>query len=134
MAIEARRMTYSVDEASAILGVSKSKLYESLRSGELRGVQIGRRVVIPCDVLEELIGPLAVEEPSSPEPVPESPSEEPMGGRGGAVLNAVHLSGRIVRRPELRMSRTGLSVGTLQLAVPRRRRDGEPRGALHSTS
>ena len=124
-------MTYSVDEASAILGVSKSKLYESLRSGELRGVQIGRRVVIPCDVLEELIGPLAVGEPSSPKAVPETCSGEPLGGNGETELNSVRLSGRVVRRPELRMSRTGLSVGTLQLAVPRRRRDGEPRGALH---
>jgi len=131
MAIGARRMTYSVDEASAILGVSKSKLYESLRRGELRGVQIGRRVVIPCDVLEELIGPLAGEERSSPEPVRETPSEDPLGGNGGTELNAVHLSGRIVRRPDLRISRTGRPVGTLQLAVPRRRRDGEPRGSLH---
>lgn len=131
MAIEARRMTYSVDQASAILGVSKSKLYESLRSGELRGVQIGRRVVIPSDVLEELIGPLVVGERSSPKAVSETCSGEPLGGNGETELNSVRLSGRVVRRPELRMSRTGLSVGTLQLAVPRRRRDGEPRGALH---
>jgi single stranded DNA-binding protein len=46
-------------------------------------------------------------------------------------MNAVHLSGTIVPEPQLRLSRTGLEVCTLQLAVPRRRRDGEPRGALH---
>src|SRR5688500_11153025 len=60
MAIEPRRMTYSVDEAAAILGVSKSKIYDSVRSGELRGVQVGRRVVIPCETLKELLGSLSV--------------------------------------------------------------------------
>lgn len=51
-----RRMTYSVEEAAAVLGMSKSKLYDSVRNGELRGVQLGRRVVIPSDALEALVG------------------------------------------------------------------------------
>lgn len=124
-------MTYSVDEAAAILGVSKSKLYESVRSGELRGVQLGRRVVIPCDALEELIGPLPIGERSSPRAAAQPRTDRAPGGDGGAELNAVHLSGRILRQPELRLSRTGLAVCTLRLAVSRRRRDGEPRGAFH---
>ena len=52
MGYEMRRRTYSVEEAAAVLGMSKSKVYTSVRNGELRGVQLGRRVVIPCDLLE----------------------------------------------------------------------------------
>ena len=132
MPTELRRMTYSVDEAAALLGVSKSKLYDSVRNGELRAIQIGRRVVIPCDVLEELVGPI-----SSPtdgaEAAPRGPA--PLGAQGpstpgGADINAVHLAGTVVRNPQVRASRSGLEVCTLQLAIRRRRRDGEERGAL----
>ena len=131
MAIEARRMTFSVEEAAAILGVSKSKIYDSVRAGELRGVQVGRRVVIPCDVLEELLGSLSIEQHGDPgEGVP-APTDGPHAAAGGGDLNAVYLTGTIARRPELRMSRTGVAVCTLRLAVTRCRRDGQPRGPLH---
>ena len=46
-------------------------------------------------------------------------------------MNAVHLTGTVARQPQLRTSSTGLEVCTLQLAVARRRRDGEERGALY---
>ena len=123
MAIDARRMTYSVEEAAAILGVSKSKIYDSVRNGEVRGVQVGRRVV-PCDVLEKLVGALSIGEPREPR-------EGAPGGDGGTELNAVYVTGRIAREPALRVSRTGMAVCTLRLAVSRRRRDGEPRSPLH---
>lgn len=124
MAIDARRMTYSVEEAAAILGVSKSKIYDSVRNGELRGVQVGRRVVVPCDALEKLVGPLSIGEPREP-------SEGAPSGDGGTELNAVSVTGRIARQPALRVSRTGIAVCTLRLAVSRRRRDGGPRSPLH---
>jgi single-strand DNA-binding protein len=134
MAIEVRRMTYSVEEAAAVLGVSKSKLYDSVRNGELRAVQLGRRVVIPCDELEALVGPVARAEngKQSPSSVPTTTQPEPSTiTRGGSEMNAVHLTGTLVRQPELRTSRTGLEICALQLAVARRRRDGEERGALY---
>jgi single-strand DNA-binding protein len=124
MTIDARRMTYSVEEAAAILGVSKSKIYDSVRNGELRGVQVGRRVVVPCDALETLMAPSIGGE--SRESSEGAPSRD-----GGTELNAVSLSGRIARQPALRVSRTGIAVCTLRLAVSRRRRDGGPRSPLH---
>lgn len=130
MAIEARRMTCSVEEAAAILGVSKSKIYDSVRNGELRGVQVGRRVVIPWDALEELLGPLSIGRHGDPRegvPTPDGLPATP----GGADLNAVYLTGTIARQPELRTSRTGVAVCTLRLAVSRRRRDGQSRVPLH---
>jgi excisionase family DNA binding protein len=133
VATDVERRTYSVKEAAALLGVSKSKVYMSVRNGEMRAVQLGRRVVIPCDVIEALVGPITVDdrdqgwsaEPSThnvPRPIP---------AKKGAEMNAVHLTGTITRPPELRLSRSRLEVCTLQLAVPRRRRDGEERGAIH---
>ena len=102
MAIDARRMTYSVEDAAAILGVSKSKIYDSVRNGELRGVQVGRRVVVPCDVLEKLVGALSIGEPREPR-------ERAPGGDAGTELNAVYVTGRIAREPALRASRTGMA-------------------------
>ena len=131
MAIEPRRMTYSVDEAAAILGVSKSKIYDSVRSGELRGVQVGRRVVIPCETLKELLGSLSIGQHGDPREGVPAPSNGPQAAPRGADLNAVYLAGTIARQPELRTSRTGVAVCTLRLAVSRRRRDGQPRGPLH---
>jgi single-strand DNA-binding protein len=131
MAIEPRRMTYSVDEAAAILGVSKSKIYDSVRSGELRGVQVGRRVVIPCETLKELLGSLSVGQHGDPREGVPAPSNGPQAAPRGADLNAVYLAGTIARPPELRTSRTGVAVCTLRLAVSRRRRDGQPRRPLH---
>lgn len=128
-----RRMTYSVEEAAAVLGMSKSTVYDSIRNGELRGVQLGRRVVIPCDALEALVGPIdSTADPSASElRSAESRPNGSLSNQGGAEVNAVHLTGTVVRQPELRLSRTGLEICTLQLAVRRRRRDGEERGALH---
>lgn len=131
MALEPRRMTYSVDEVAAILGVPKSKIYDSVRSGQLRGVQVGRRVVIPCDTLEDLLGPLSIGQHGDPREGVPAPSDGPQAAPSGADLNAVYLTGTIARPPELRMSRTGVAVCTLRLAVSRRRRDGQPRRPLH---
>lgn len=132
MATGLRKMTYSVEEAAIVLGVSTSKIYDSVRNGELRGVQLGRRVVIPSDVLEALVGPLGSGDRQDSSPEETAPRAEYRSlDRRGAQMNAVQLTGTIVREPELRLSRTGLEVCTLQLAVPRRRRDGQPRGALH---
>ena len=130
--MEVRRMTYSVEEAADILGVSKSKLYDSIRNGEIRSVQLGRRVVIPCDEIAALVGPIRPPR-GGPQPPSRSAARKnvPTPVEGVTEMNAVHLTGTLVRRPELRLSRTGLEICSLQLAVARRRRDGEERGALH---
>jgi excisionase family DNA binding protein len=45
-----------VEEAAELIGISRAKAYECVRSGELKGVQLGRRVVIPRIALEQLLG------------------------------------------------------------------------------
>lgn len=51
-------LLYSVDEAAAALRLSKSVLYELIRSGQLRTVKAGRRRLVPVGALEEYVASL----------------------------------------------------------------------------
>lgn len=50
------RRTMSVAEAAAVLGISRAHAYDCVRSGELGSITLGRRVVIPCRVIDDLLG------------------------------------------------------------------------------
>jgi excisionase family DNA binding protein len=46
------RLAYSVPEVAKLIGISKSKIWELIRSGELGSIKIcGRRVVRHSDLL-----------------------------------------------------------------------------------
>lgn len=54
------RLAYPVDAASAMSGISRSRLYELFASGELRSVKRGgRRLVLKADLEAFLIGKAA---------------------------------------------------------------------------
>src|SRR5947207_1954416 len=53
---ESRRLTYTVEEAGEMLGISRAKAYECARTGELPTVRFGRRMVVPIDALLRLVG------------------------------------------------------------------------------
>lgn len=46
---------YSVDEAALALRLSRSALYELIRSGRLRSVKSGRRRLVPVAALTEYV-------------------------------------------------------------------------------
>jgi excisionase family DNA binding protein len=50
------RLTYTVTEVAALLGISRASAYELVRSGEIPALHFGRRIVIPRVALEELLG------------------------------------------------------------------------------
>ena len=50
-----RRLTISVEEAAAALGISRTLAYESIRRGDLPVIRIGRRLLIPKHALDELL-------------------------------------------------------------------------------
>ena len=52
------RLTYTVPEAAALLGISRSTAYECVRRGEIPSLTLGRRVLITRAQLEQLLGPL----------------------------------------------------------------------------
>ena len=41
------RLTLTVEEAAALLGISRNSAYEAVRRGEIPSVRIGGRIVIP---------------------------------------------------------------------------------------
>lgn len=52
------KLTYTVPEAAALLGISRSTAYECVRRGEIPSLTLGRRVLITRTQLEQLLGPL----------------------------------------------------------------------------
>jgi excisionase family DNA binding protein len=51
-------MLYGVDEAANALRLSRSVLYELIRSGRLRTVKAGRRRLVPVAALDEYVDSL----------------------------------------------------------------------------
>ncbi len=52
------KLTYTVPEVAALLGISRSTAYECVRRGEIPSLTLGRRVLIARAQLEQLLGPL----------------------------------------------------------------------------
>ena len=53
MAVE--RLSLSVSEAAAALGVSKDAIYDAVRCQELPAIRIRRRILIPLSALQQLL-------------------------------------------------------------------------------
>lgn len=51
----AERLTYTVDEAAQLLGISRNSAYEAARCGEIPTIRVGRRILVPRNRLEELL-------------------------------------------------------------------------------
>ncbi len=49
---------YGVDEAASALRLSRSLIYELIRSGRLRSVKQGRRRLVPVSALNEYVASL----------------------------------------------------------------------------
>jgi len=47
--------TLTVSEAAVLLGISRAHAYDCVRSGELASISLGRRVVIPRRVIDDLL-------------------------------------------------------------------------------
>lgn len=51
-------LTYTRDEAAALLRTSKSRIDQAIHSGALKAKQMGRRIVIPAKALSEYLDSL----------------------------------------------------------------------------
>lgn len=49
------RLTRTVEEAAAILGISRPSAYEAVRRGEIPSVRIGRRLLVPNAALAKML-------------------------------------------------------------------------------
>lgn len=50
------RLTWTVDEAAELLGVSRATAYEGVHSGGIPHIKVGRRILVPRVALEALLG------------------------------------------------------------------------------
>ncbi len=50
------RLTVTVEEAEAILGIGRSAAYEATRRGEIPSRRLGRRIVVPVPLLLDWLG------------------------------------------------------------------------------
>jgi excisionase family DNA binding protein len=50
------RLTYTIDEAAALLRISRSTAYECAQRGELPVLRLGRRILVTRQTLERLLG------------------------------------------------------------------------------
>ena len=53
--MERERLTVSVEEAAALLGISRGLAYELVAKGDLPSLRLGRRIVVPRRVLEAMV-------------------------------------------------------------------------------
>jgi len=51
--------TLTVEQVAEVLGISRGLAYESVRSGELPVLHLGRRVLVPVPALLALLGVVA---------------------------------------------------------------------------
>lgn len=59
------RLTLTVEEAAASLGISRASAYEAVRRGEIPAIRIGRRLLVPKARLDRLLD--ATEETETPD-------------------------------------------------------------------
>lgn len=48
-------LTLTVDEAVALLRIGRGSAYALVRSGRLRSIKIGRRILIPASAIEDFL-------------------------------------------------------------------------------
>lgn len=49
------RLTYTIDEAAVLLGLSRNFVYEQVRNGTVPSIKIGRRRLVPRVGLERML-------------------------------------------------------------------------------
>ena len=49
------RLTYNVEEAGVLLGLSRTSAFEAVRRGDIPTIRIGRRILVPRKALEKML-------------------------------------------------------------------------------
>ncbi len=54
------RLTYTVEEAADLMGLSRSGVYRGVRRGEIPCIRIGRRLLVPKNALETFVAEVGI--------------------------------------------------------------------------
>lgn len=57
----APRLTRKPEEAAPMLGIGRNGVYALIRSGELRHIKVGRKILIPLNAIDEFLSGSASE-------------------------------------------------------------------------
>jgi len=68
------RLTLTVDEAAAILGIGRGTAYEAVRTGQIPSIRISKRILIPRRSLELMLSGEDAELDNNNRRMPEEPS------------------------------------------------------------
>jgi len=49
------KLTFTVPETASLLGISRAHAYELVARNELPAIRLGRRVVVPCQALQDFL-------------------------------------------------------------------------------
>lgn len=49
------RITYSIAETGAVLGIGRTLIYEMLDDGRLEAIKVGRRTLVKADSIKRLV-------------------------------------------------------------------------------
>ena len=52
---DSAKLTYKPEEASPLLGIGRNTLYALLRSGRLKSIRLGRKIIIPASAINEFL-------------------------------------------------------------------------------
>lgn len=83
-------LTLTVDEAAALVGVSRSTAYDLVATDELPTVRLRRRILVPASALADLLGVSLVEVYTA---------LNRLRGRGGSVPNTSVAAAEAESRP-----------------------------------
>jgi single-strand DNA-binding protein len=103
-------LVYSVEAAASLLGISRTKAYVCVRTGELRSIEIDGRRLVPAAAIEAFL-----EDANQIRTRRHRPLRVPID----EGMNRVEVVGRLTRDGELRPTRTGSGLCPLRLAVRR---------------
>ena len=53
--MESERLTFTVEEAGELLGISRALAYEMARTGQLPTLRFGKRIVVPKKAIESML-------------------------------------------------------------------------------
>jgi single-strand DNA-binding protein len=101
-------LAYTVEETAYLLGISRTRAYESVRAGQLRTIQLGRRLLVPAAVIEELLGSRG------------RSRRQTAGTSVEEGINRVEIVGRLTRDGESRATKKGSVMSPLRVAIRRR--------------
>ena len=55
--LQPKRLTYTVDEAGVMLGVSRNTAYALAKRGDIPTIRMGRRLLVPKAAFDKLFAP-----------------------------------------------------------------------------